>query len=588
MPISFSINSISLKDDQIFDLDPGGVLVIVGPNNVGKSAMLRGIKSQLYGNNQGGTEIVSGLALSGSGDENSFREWVEENLAKTDNHGEITYSWYSEPFAVRGEPVLTWQHRFQNQSVGVSWHHLTEGWAAKESGLIQYLAPFFCSLANTDTRLMVASTAPPDNPHIGPHHPVHVLRRDPTIETSVSEAFRLAFSTDLILRDGGGEGLSLHCGDRSKIDPETIQRDKHGVWNIPALEQQGDGMRSFAACLLLFFTSPGFVQLLDEPEVFLHPWHARLLARILVTQKKPSTQLIMTTHRGDFLRGVLDANPPGLRVIRINRDGSRNRASSLDAEQIRDLWENPVLHYSNALDGLFHRSVVICEHEADCRFYSAMADAVMKDNIDRPDEDTMYIACAGKTRIWIVAAALKRLEVQTRVVADFDVLNDEMTMRRIVEALGGCWGDYVRDWKLIKTTLDQKNPPIKISQVTAQISEVLDAEQGSILTKPAAERIRRVLNATSPWQAAKESGKRSLPNGQPYQAMERLLLNLMQLGLFVVECGELERFEPSIEGKGSSWVAAMLENRDLARAPELEEARRFVHNLVSSLARVRD
>ena len=37
------------------------------------------------------------------------------------------------------------------------------------------------------------------------------------------------------------------------------------------------------------------------------------------------------------------------------------------------------------------------------------------------------------------------------------------------------------------------------------------------------------------------------------------------------------------EGKGSEWVAAVLERRDLTWAPELEEARRFVGDLVVSL-----
>src|SRR5262249_46993389 len=138
-------------------------------------------------------------------------------------------------------------------------------------------------------------------------------------------------------------------------------------------------------------------------------------------------------------------------------------------------------------------------------------------------------------------------------------------------------------WKAVKTTLDQKSPPMKISQVRAQISDVLDAETGTTLTRQAAERVRGVLNATSPWQEAKLSGKRALPGGQPYVTGEGLLANLEQIGLFVVECGEVERFDPSIDGKGARWVATVLETRDLSRAQELEDARRFVTCLIESL-----
>jgi len=544
--------------------------------------MLRGIKSRLHEENYGGLETVLALTLAGTGDEQSLHQWAEENLISEEEGKDSFYSWYSEPYSIQGALPLNWKQQFQNGGIKVYRPRFASSWAAKERGSIPSLAPFFCSLANTSTRLMIASRAQPDNPGIGPHHPMHILRRNPTVAMRISEAFRIAFGTDLILRDGGDIGLSLHCGDRSKIDPAEIWFE-NGVWSIPVIEHQGDGMRSFAACLMLFFTSPAFVQLIDEPEVFLHPWQTRLLARILIEQKSSSTQLIMATHKGDFLRGILDAGAPGLQVVRITRDGPNNRVRSLDAEQIRALWQNPVLRYSNVLDGLFHRAVIICEEESDCRFYSAMAEAVMKNRTDRADEDTMYIACAGKTRIPIVAKALSQFGVRTRVVADFDVLNDEVTISRIVEALGGCWNDYTTDWKVIKSTLDQKSPPMMISQVKAQIREVLDAETGPTLTKQAAGRVRCVLNLTSPWQAAKESGKRALPGGQVYRAIERLLLNLNQLGLFVVECGELERFEPSIDGKGAKWVATVLETRDLAQDPQLEEARRFVSNLLSSL-----
>src|SRR5687768_6729786 len=115
MSVSFAINSIAINEDQTINLSPGGVLVIVGPNNGGKSAMLRGIKSRLYGNGHGGTEVVSAVKLSGTGDETSLRQWVEENLIRKDDRGETTYSWYSQPFTMGADPIFKWQQQFQNQ-----------------------------------------------------------------------------------------------------------------------------------------------------------------------------------------------------------------------------------------------------------------------------------------------------------------------------------------------------------------------------------------------------------------------------------------------------------------------------------------
>ena len=43
--------------------------------------------------------------------------------------------------------------------------------------------------------------------------------------------------------------------------------------------------------------------------------------------------------------------------------------------------------------------------------------------------------------------------------------------------------------------------------------------------------------------------------------------------------GEMEGFCKSIGGHGPRWVQEVLENRDLADDPELETARRFVHEI---------
>src|SRR5688500_18753166 len=115
MSVSFAINSVVINDQQTISLRPGAVLVIVGPNNAGKSAMLRGIKSRLYDNNQGGTEIVTALTLSGTGDENGLRHWAEDNLAVRHERGETTYSWYSEAVTLRIEPFEEWKHQSQHQ-----------------------------------------------------------------------------------------------------------------------------------------------------------------------------------------------------------------------------------------------------------------------------------------------------------------------------------------------------------------------------------------------------------------------------------------------------------------------------------------
>nr|WP_128797585.1 hypothetical protein [Corallococcus coralloides] len=61
---------------------------------------------------------------------------------------------------------------------------------------------------------------------------------------------------------------------------------------------------------------------------------------------------------------------------------------------------------------------------------------------------------------------------------------------------------------------------------------------------------------------------------------ETLLADLKRLGLFVVECGEMESFVPTVGGHGNAWLAEVL-RKDLRQDPHLEHARRFVQGLFS-------
>ena len=62
-------------------------------------------------------------------------------------------------------------------------------------------------------------------------------------------------------------------------------------------------------------------------------------------------------------------------------------------------------------------------------------------------------------------------------------------------------------------------------------------------------------------------------------AYSDLTVRLRAMGVFIVECGELERFAPSVGTHGPAWVTEVL-RKDLATDEEIEEARMFVRNIV--------
>jgi hypothetical protein len=253
----------------------------------------------------------------------------------------------------------------------------------------------------------------------------------------------------------------------------------------------------------------------------------------------------------------------------------------LSNERIKELWGDPLLRYSNILDGLFHESVVVCEADADCRFYSAILDATMagkSDDVIRPD--LMFTHCGGKARLPVVIRALREVDVPVRAVADFDVLSEEEPLKSIAESLGIDWSEIQPDWRLVKSAVDSKKPDLNTDEVRKEICELLSAVTTTVFPPKVKTDIQSVLKRTSPWANAKLVGKAFVPSGDPSKACERLLSKLRVGGLHVVEVGELEGYVRTEGGHGPKWVNAVL-TRELATDPELEAARRFVRALVA-------
>jgi hypothetical protein len=58
-------------------------------------------------------------------------------------------------------------------------------------------------------------------------------------------------------------------------------------------------------------------------------------------------------------------------------------------------------------------------------------------------------------------------------------------------------------------------------------------------------------------------------------------MSLRQLGIFVVEVGELERFYPAAGGHGPAWVNESVA-KDLKSDPDMQPARDFVRGLLAT------
>jgi energy-coupling factor transporter ATP-binding protein EcfA2 len=555
-------DSITFSDKTRIGLESDDIVVLVGPNNSGKSVALRDLLV-LSQARDSPTTVVTEAELGIDGEEEDLIKWLRANAHTSNVSGVFEY---------------TRLDASANEAIAKRY------WGDSSSGL-QLLAKFFICHLTTEARLSAASPARSIRLPVEPKtHPIHYLQTDDDLEQRVSTLFNEVFGEELIVNRNAGLEVPLHCGQRPVPGPGEDRLSVsylEKLQKLPTLHDQGDGMRCFAGVLLHSVVVEHSVILIDEPEAFLHPPQARALGQVLADETPQDRQLVLATHSGDLLRGLLDTDSSRVRVVRLERDGLVNRATELDRSGVASVWGDSILRYSNVLDGLFHTKVVLCESDADCRFYAAVLDAIAEETEEGRREHVMFIHCGGKARMPVVIAALKELDVPVAVVADFDVLNSERPLRDICGAIGGRWADLADDWDLVRTSIESKKPDLRAEDVIERIKEILDGVSTATFPVEAKTKIQNVLRKSSPWAAAKTMGRQYVPRGAATNACDRLLFRLREHGVHVVPVGELECFCQSVDGHGPRWVNSVLV-KDLLKDSELGDAREFVSQVLRS------
>ncbi len=553
------LSEIEFSDTSKVSIRENDIVVIVGPNNAGKSATLKEAAKMLRQKNEKG-KVVLDITINKNGSKEELISYISDVSQKN----------------FQGNPLPS----FKGYQFNIYQGNAESYWNNSANGVSE-LVNIFVNTLSTEQRLSAAN--PPKSIKItttAPQHPIHFLQKDDTLESKFSNYFKQAFGTDLIVHRNAGSEVPLYVGNKPK-PKKGEDRVSDGylreLEKLDLLHLQGDGMRSFVGVLLNSFISNHSILFIDEPEAFLHPPQARLLGKMLAKDLPSERQLFLATHSEDFLKGLLDSNAQNLKIIRIQRENDINKISVLNSIDINKIWSDSLLRHSNVLGGLFHSKVIICESDSDCRFFSAILSAQYND-LGTIAPDVLFIHCGGKHRMPMVIKALSKLNVPMSVVADFDVLNNINQIKPIYENLGGDWNEIENDWKLVKTEIEQKRPEFLTQDLKDEIQEVFDNTQERIFPKEKISEINRALKKSSSWTEAKQVGKAYIPSGNATQAFDRIQEKFKNTGFYILEVGELECFDKSIGNHGPKWVNDVLV-KDLKTDAELEEARKFVEEI---------
>ncbi|MGK5442145.1 ATP-dependent nuclease [Micromonospora sp. URMC 105] len=537
--------------------------VFVGGNNAGKSTMLSDvvrILSSTPGHRQD-TLGVSHLTIREEGGVEGFQAWLREHTFIDRNPGEDA-DHYSRPKG-NGEIVRV--------------PGLLDYWTRRAQYSQDALGPLFSFLVHVSDigqriSAISGSTQQRASLKASPHGILNLFEENSNLFREFSALSERIFRRPLTLDFLVGQ-LQLRVGrlDMSAPPIDRITSDyREAMHELPLLSSQGDGMRSLLGLLLPIITASYPIIIMDEPEAFLHPPQAYELGKaISLVARDRRVQVLAASHDRNFLVGLLQPEVP-ISVVRLERTEGPARAVQLASSQLMQLWQNPIIRYSNILDGLFHRVVVIAEGDRDCRFFGAALDAANDEKLQNerglkgtsiPPSEVLFVPSNGKAGMAEIARTLQALGVSVIASPDLDVVNEETTLSNLVQALGGKWEDFTDDYRTATRRFREKQGPATAADVLTALRAVLESD----LTATYDAKLKKAVTAQmrtagSPWEALKLHGMSAFRTGQERAAATRLIAALAQVGIVVVQDGELESLAPDLEvKKGARWLPAALE-----------------------------
>jgi hypothetical protein len=194
----------------------------------------------------------------------------------------------------------------------------------------------------------------------------------------------------------------------------------------------------------------------------------------------------------------------------------------------------------------------------------------------------MFTYAGGKHRIQLIAAALIAVSVPVRCIVDFDVLNNETTLRRLVESLGHPYPEGVESLRrVVDAGIRGREAAHTRGRLRAAITDALSGDDASPVDSATISRVHEALEPPAGWAAAKKKGRAEVPPGEATVALDRLLSDLRGLGVFVVPTGAVESWVKAASHRGPSWVVEVIEKSLIIEA---SESQRFVTDVLESLA----
>ncbi|MFN2472606.1 MAG: ATP-dependent endonuclease [Sphingomicrobium sp.] len=496
------------------DLPMNGITVFVGPNNSGKSLVLREIE-QVFEVHPfpAGLHIVTDYDVEwpSLADVQAALSKIKKTQPRTTPIGQVVLS--------RVHPSHGRQATGHDEGslLGIVQAQADKNWITTQYfkfGVLRLDGRSRFNLTNDQT----AGDLTADAGNVLSH-----LFKDDDARRKVREFVFDAFGTYFVVDPTNLGQLRIKLSDEKPAKDEQSLNAKARAYYSRAtyIKEASDGVQAFTGIVTAVLSGEYHTLLIDEPEAFLHPPLARKLGKNLASlASEGGGALVASTHSADFLMGCVQASKT-VRVVRLEYSKGKSRARAIDPTDLTDLLTRPLMRSANVISGLFHDGVVVLESDNDRAFYSEIYHRIAQTRSNYPA--ILFINAQNKQTIRDIIGPLRRFGVPAAAIPDIDIVKDG----------GKTWTDWLK---------------------ASQVPEALHLGYGQ--TRSA---IDMALRATG--KDMKTDGGVDLLGSSDEAAANRLFDDLDSFGIFAVRRGELENWlaHLGVLGKKTDWTVAMLE-----------------------------
>lgn len=489
-------------------LDMPAVTIFVGPNNSGKSMVLREIATFCMQGNKSRTIL----------DNVKFRNHSTYEIET------ILESW-TDPKRYQGEEDYP-DHLYlkfgawRNQIYAPTFREALHNPEGNLNSFAQYYAARHTLILDGPSR--IGLTTEQDRGDLkDPESTFARLLTDESRRKSLRDVLFDAFG--LYLGMDISEGASIHL--RYGITPPPNERSVEECtldWmrNARPITQWSDGMKAFTGILTVLGAGDPKIIIIDEPEAFLHPTLAYKLGReIAQTSSLGDKQVFVATHSSQFLMGAIQSGAK-VNVVRLTYQKGSSTARMLSNDSIRVMMQEPILRSANALSGVFYEGVVVTEADADRAFYQEINERLLAEESGRGTPNTLFLNANGKDSVNKIVGPLRALGIPVAAILDIDALNPETNFPVLLTA----------------TNYPKPHESIKLERSGVWSDLISDNK------KPKSDGGIALLDPTSREKA------------------ENLFNRLDQYGMFVLRHGEVEHWLPELEvTRSKRWLRNIFE-----------------------------